>query len=170
MTMHLCIPIPRLHHWGTSGRSPCHFESCFPLIIGSYIFLRDAQPYRSTRNSFPHSPKERAVFKSLSDSSSDPRRHAEAPVVTYSALSKRNLAPSYYRTRFVPDALLVKELNRASQQQQLRRMEVYAASRRDLANAIQSYNDNDSITSSSNRLHWVQMLVMNAPCIPRLNL
>ena len=25
-------------------------------------------------------------------------------------------------------------------------MEVYAASRRDLANAIQSYNDNDSIT------------------------
>ena len=28
----------------------------------------------------------------------------------------------------------------------LRRMEVYAASRRDLANAIQSYNDNDSIT------------------------
>lgn len=36
----------------------------------------------------------------------------------------------------------------------LRRMEVYAASRRDLANAIQSYNDNDSITSSSNRLHW----------------
>lgn len=34
------------------------------------------------------------------------------------------------------------------------KMEVYAASRRDLANAIQSYNDNDSITSSSNRLHW----------------
>ena len=26
------------------------------------------------------------------------------------------------------------------------KMEVYAASRRDLANAIQSYNDNDSIT------------------------
>ena len=49
-------------------------------------------------------------FKSLSEFSSDPRRRAEAPVVTYSALS------------------------------------------------------------SSNRLHWVQMLVMNAPCIPRLNL
>ena len=28
-------------------------------------------------------------------------------------------------------------------------MEVYAASRRDLANAIQSYNDNDSITCIS---------------------
>ena len=41
---------------------------------------------------FPHSPIERAVFKSLSEFSSDPRRRAEAPVVTYSALSKRNLA------------------------------------------------------------------------------
>ena len=43
---------------------------------------------------FPHSPKERAVFKSLSDSSSDPRRRAEAPVVTYSALSSSKELPS----------------------------------------------------------------------------
>ena len=59
-------------------------------------YCRGAQPYRSTRNSFPHSPKERAVFKSLSDSSSDPRRRANAPVNTYSALSKRNLAPQHF--------------------------------------------------------------------------
>ena len=32
-------------------------------------------------------------FKSLSAFASDPRRHAFAPVDTYSALSKRNLAP-----------------------------------------------------------------------------
>ena len=38
-------------------------------------------------------------------------------------LVKKALPPSSRRTRFVPDALLVKELNRASQQQQLRRME-----------------------------------------------
>lgn len=36
---------------------------------------------------------------------------------------KKALPPSSRRTRFVSDALLVKELNRASQQQQLRRME-----------------------------------------------
>jgi len=38
-------------------------------------------------------------------------------------------------------------------------MEVYAASRRDLANAIQSYNDNDSITfiSGANLLKNVEL-------------
>ena len=39
---------------------------------------------------FPHSPKERAVFKSLSAFASAPRRRANAPVNTYSALSSSN--------------------------------------------------------------------------------
>ena len=74
-------------------------------------------------------------FKSLSEFSSDPRRRAEAPVVTYSALSFRNLAPRPFHQEDQPTVVPGRL-----------KMEVYAASRRDLANAIQSYNDNDSIT------------------------
>ena len=55
-----------------------------------------ARTYLCTRN-LSDSPKERAVFKSLSDSSSDPRRRAEAPVVTYSALSSsKELSSTHY--------------------------------------------------------------------------
>lgn len=64
---------------------------------------RNNHHFISDRNQLTMEEKEtqqkawRAVFKSLSESniSSDPRRRANAPVNTYSALSKRNLAPSY---------------------------------------------------------------------------